>query len=126
MSEWINVKDRLPENEDAILCWQKYDDEKLSGPRVMRYRFNSFEGPGFGSVTYWQPLPEPPKDDYIEIKPCPFCGSEPRIKMEMYLDKYCNPSYDVECFDCEKAGTKERWISVNLAIEAWNKRENKT
>ena len=66
MSEWINVKDRLPEHEDRYLVingMQQY---------IMPFKFN---GVGLGywecgyrfhskanDVTHWMPLPEPPKE----------------------------------------------------------------
>jgi len=68
MSDWISVKDRLPENDDNYLILFEYG----------RYRFNERVIVGFYSnnkwcvsghsnnldtVTHWMPLPEPPKDN---------------------------------------------------------------
>ena len=62
MSEWINVEDRLPENEDMVLtafkCTYIYN--------ACIYRDMVFECMQSGDnvvddVTHWQPLPEPPK-----------------------------------------------------------------
>jgi hypothetical protein len=59
--KWINVKNKLPENNKKVLTWQIYDVASLDAIRIMRYKYNMWEGPGFGHVTHWMPLPEPPK-----------------------------------------------------------------
>jgi hypothetical protein len=63
MSEWISVKDRLPENGQRVLCYNKYmyvkdydcvfydGDFNWTGSRI-----GQIEG-----VTHWMPLPKPPK-----------------------------------------------------------------
>lgn len=85
MSEWISVKDRLPEIYDKDPDWSKtvlfytiqghmhsgyrykgkpqtsfYDDD-WSAPYWLDESENlSFEE---DEVTYWMPMPEPPKED---------------------------------------------------------------
>ena len=66
MSEWISVKDRLPEIGLRVLTldkWGHIHDRSL-------YRFNcgflSFRPDGLEpgkDVTHWMPLPEPPKGE---------------------------------------------------------------
>lgn len=58
MSEWISVKDRLPEPEvKEVLVWDK--EESSVCP------CNSFGGwkrlLSFKYISHWMPLPEPPK-----------------------------------------------------------------
>lgn len=65
MSEWISVKDRLPEKETDVFVaglhcnsWiysvaGLFGDEFLSMETEDEMRF---------TVTHWMPLPEPPKD----------------------------------------------------------------
>jgi hypothetical protein len=63
MSEWISVKDRLPEERKDVLAyfseagyyvtsWFKWDTmpEPLWSPAI----------PAWGKVTHWMSLPEPP------------------------------------------------------------------
>ena len=64
-TEWINVKDRLPEEDTRVLvvvsdekfkCVKQYvpklDTDRIFDGRWVRWSKH---------VTYWQPLPEPPK-----------------------------------------------------------------
>jgi hypothetical protein len=66
MSEWISVKDRLPEPETLVLSWD--------GKYIQIEYFGFFFGFEFGpatndpvftnkgyKITHWMPLPEPPK-----------------------------------------------------------------
>lgn len=57
MSEWISVKDRMPELRKNILCISLRSKEAF---------VNSIERDGYwfydnGFITHWMPLPEPPK-----------------------------------------------------------------
>lgn len=60
---WISVKDRLPDEEDAYLCCI----DSLAFPGTQYIRILKFYGDGTwghgGNVTHWMPLPEPPKAD---------------------------------------------------------------
>ena len=75
MSEWISVKDRLPDNSehDWVLAQITEDNGYMWIPKVMEYRerlgdwhceelgwLKSHNGAFI--VTHWQPLPEPPKE----------------------------------------------------------------
>ncbi|MGA6102147.1 DUF551 domain-containing protein [Psychrobacter pocilloporae] len=56
MSNWISVKDRLPKYKDSYLVFVKMPWQET---RVVRF----CPTVGFysnGTVTHWQPLPEPP------------------------------------------------------------------
>jgi hypothetical protein len=64
VTTWISVKEKLPDHDKRVLVWQEYPkDDWASGMRIMRCKNNTWEGPGFGTVTHWMPLPEPPTDD---------------------------------------------------------------
>jgi hypothetical protein len=67
MAEWINVKDRLPEEDTRVLVVvsdenfkrvkqyvPKLDTDRMFDGRWVRWSKH---------VTYWQPLPEPPKGE---------------------------------------------------------------
>lgn len=57
---WISVKDRLPEEYERILTYDKYSDVKEN--RLLRsYPCVSWSY-GF-HVTHWMPLPESPKEE---------------------------------------------------------------
>lgn len=65
MSEWISIKDRLPEKDVAVLCFYYdqymavmeywYDDYKTGKPT-----FSNPPSPPVERVTHWMPLPKPP------------------------------------------------------------------
>lgn len=62
MSEWISVKDRLPESNTEVLVYSKrrgvtidFVDAFMLTGTVTFYR-NS-------DVTHWMPIPEPPPED---------------------------------------------------------------
>jgi hypothetical protein len=69
MSEWISVKDKLPEIDQECLtyCENKYFGKNSTYPlghkyvAVDRYLSCGFRTDTFyGEVLYWQPLPPPP------------------------------------------------------------------
>lgn len=66
MSEWISVKDRLPENEDRILVYDLHNDIEFGFFNMRDKKFKYFDENGypyeFLYVTHWMPLPKPPKD----------------------------------------------------------------
>jgi hypothetical protein len=73
MSKWISVKDRLPEPNVRVLVrdpsipeFPRNDSNVVIGHlRGTNSYFLSgtwFVPDGFGQVTHWMPLPEPPKD----------------------------------------------------------------
>ena len=66
-----------------------------------------------------------------ELKPCPFCGCEPYLKVELdtsprFFDYY---KYRMQCSSCGSMGEVFACfnfgdeITENKAIEAWNRRE---
>ena len=62
MNEWISVKDRLPEENVRVLVWLDetlYDYTHIDTDRLKR---NAWVRWG-KAVTYWMPLPEPPKEN---------------------------------------------------------------
>ena len=65
--QWIPVAERLPEKNKEVVGW--YKDNPFS---PFRYGIVSWNGHGWvftyaqryvDAVTYWMPLPEPPKED---------------------------------------------------------------
>ena len=57
MSDWISVKDRLPENEDEVLIYMGHYEVGWYSREVWRgvdeWRLEP---------THWMPLPEPPAE----------------------------------------------------------------
>lgn len=61
MAEWIPCSERLPENDDYVLCCVR---TKAGRQNVVRgYYMDMRWCCGMNSnVTHWMPLPEPPKE----------------------------------------------------------------
>lgn len=58
MSDWISVKDKLPENEKLVLV--SYKKRSMD---VVWYNHNQkMWMKNFATVTHWMPLPEPPNE----------------------------------------------------------------
>lgn len=71
-SPWILVKDRLPELNTEVLC---FNGSKMFGSYTLSeiitdslgqsswhvYGIDEYDA-GFGTVTHWMPLPTPPKE----------------------------------------------------------------
>jgi hypothetical protein len=67
MAEWIDVNERLPEEEGRyIVCTKNITGWKPLKNTVFicGYMFNDFIYMGWENnpVTHWMPLPEPPKE----------------------------------------------------------------
>ncbi len=58
MSEWISVKDRLPEPNTVVLA--HYTDGRIC---TVDYLDEHLKFITSSTITHWMPLPEPPKDD---------------------------------------------------------------
>ena len=63
ITEWISVKDRLPEDKKHVLVWEP----KFNKIMIARYdKKDDYwwdEECYFVFPTYWQPLPKPPKGE---------------------------------------------------------------
>ena len=66
MTEWISVKDRLPENYKNVLCVSKFLDIR---DITVAHCWESYQKESFWmdthsfpltDITHWMPLPEPP------------------------------------------------------------------
>jgi len=60
---WISVKNRLPKKSGFYFAFQQ---SKIAGPLMTVRYFYKQDSTGFvcdGEVTYWRPLPEPPKGE---------------------------------------------------------------
>lgn len=65
MSEWINVKDRLPSSRQSVVFYAQDREEVFAGIfNSDKKRFeDNIEGWWCeGEITHWMPLPEAPKD----------------------------------------------------------------
>ena len=64
-SEWISVKDRLPEDWCPVLVMVRETEMPLLGSYRENVWFHEMWNTTFinGAVTHWMPLPQPPKGD---------------------------------------------------------------
>ncbi len=96
MTEWIDVKDRLPEPNIDVLAWVTSIEKTFfeAGEKYAAIErfclWSDGVDPSFRSdrfypakVTHWQPLPEAPKED------------------DFKLPKSCNTKNLEECDSCQ-------------------------
>lgn len=69
MTEWISVKDSLPNEGERVLVHLRNNYIEVGYYEQSRYA-NDYEGfqlpygcIGISEITHWQPLPEPPEGD---------------------------------------------------------------
>ena len=76
--QWVSVKDRLPEEQKEVLIYlPEYDSVEMASlftiPSMnLREWVQNEDAYMLDEVSYWMPLPEPPKevrDDGAHIKP---------------------------------------------------------
>lgn len=78
MSEWISVKDRLPESDSKYMVWYKGEldiCEFNTDSQTFGYTYDDYDemyshlvcwDDGMDKyVTHWMPLPEPPESEGI-------------------------------------------------------------
>lgn len=68
MSEWISVKDRLPEDQQSVAFVvmdrsDSYLNGRVLGGKYIGGAMPCFSVPGMGCLaSHWMPLPTPPKE----------------------------------------------------------------
>ena len=60
MSEWISVKERLPERWQNVLAYRK--NKKVRMEFICSNGEWEMDDACMPSVTHWMPIPEPPKE----------------------------------------------------------------
>ena len=72
MSEWISVKDKMPQPGRYVACIAKRNPFSRFMPMVARIEKNGWANPiteqYISEVTHWLPLPEPPKEGICNEK----------------------------------------------------------
>lgn len=62
--QWISVEDRLPENDQKVLCFNYNGEYKVLRWNYIDWMWNSgIEWHKEDYVLYWMPLPQPPKGE---------------------------------------------------------------
>lgn len=62
-SEWISVKERMPEKGEMVLCYFKYEPESPDVICENTYHGGKLWLSEGSKVTHWMPLPELPKGE---------------------------------------------------------------
>ena len=64
MSEWISVKDRLPQAKEYVLIYDPNHRNICKAWYVgdIDVWFSNEYFPQFTNITHWMPLPKPPKE----------------------------------------------------------------
>ncbi|WP_420914423.1 DUF551 domain-containing protein [Flavonifractor plautii] len=60
MSEWISVKERLPEEKQRVIV--RCERIGTSVGWILWGEWMTDIGPSAGKITHWMPLPDPPKE----------------------------------------------------------------
>ena len=63
MSEWISVKERLPDTEERVLVCLDLEKATPIGQDTDRFVDNRRWVRWNGAVTHWMPLPPPPGEE---------------------------------------------------------------
>jgi hypothetical protein len=73
--DWISVKDRLPEDTEWIIGYSddvyffKFKETTTKRAKIRKGQFESFDESFVDdNVTYWMPLPKPPKEGIEHVK----------------------------------------------------------
>ena len=61
-NEWISVKDRMPEQNEQVLCYYHYEPKSPDVICQNTYFNNGIWMSETSKVTHWMPLPEPPEE----------------------------------------------------------------
>jgi hypothetical protein len=61
-SNWISVKDRLPEERRYVLCYIKIDEFGIRDLQKTLSQRNGIWDDYNSCVTHWMPLPSPPTE----------------------------------------------------------------
>lgn len=62
---WISVEEKLPKRYEHVLVATRFTDDGEQDVEVAYLaidRWRKPDGPLYGKVTHWMPLPEPPKE----------------------------------------------------------------
>jgi len=69
MTEWISIKDSLPQDMECVIAWGDNDIYMLTFKKNSDKRHKNISGyfddssgeAYFNEITHWMPLPKPPK-----------------------------------------------------------------
>jgi len=69
MNEWINIKNRLPDDEDEILFFNILDKKVSIGYKKKGYFFDLIDFTMTPiNITHWMPLPNPPEKEQMKFE----------------------------------------------------------
>lgn len=62
MSEWINTKDKRPEDKEFVLCRTNFDYKIFQWDEQKKLWCGRYSAHSMTYVNYWMSLPELPKE----------------------------------------------------------------
>lgn len=101
---WISVEERMP--EDGKMCFVSCKGSSFPS----RYKKGEF---GVSDVTYWMPIPDPPKKvkTYADVYRERIKEAFPDLEIDSMKPDYCRAAVFAEEIDCEDicGGCEECW-----------------
>jgi hypothetical protein len=122
VSDWVSVKERLPEHNQDVIAITKAGNLSV-GQNIVTCTFCKPRNEKHGLfylpytmgrnliVTHWMPLPNPPKEEQME-KHCPICR---HCQRGFFCPSRWYCMIGEQAREVSESGTCDKWEEVNNA-----------